>query len=261
MWIHSNCCKGVISLVGKGGAIRVQHGSAVLVDCYFEDNTASLLGGAIFVDLVGRLTMDNVTLVVDAVSRHAVDGDLVYSNGNVTVESARLIARSASDHVSVLCHSGTRWVVLRPRLRAVPQRHGVGGPSTTSPCCATAARGGWSFDHVSVLCHSGTRWVVLRPRLRAVPQRHGVGGPSTTSPCCATAARGGPSRRPASRSTARSVSQHHVCLRCQSLELLLAYCCTLLWYCYHPLCLCLLFQRRLSFCPFYYCYVFTLYIT
>ena len=109
MWIHSNCCKGVISLVGKGGAIRVQHGSAVLVDCYFEDNTASLLGGAIFVDLVGRLTMDNVTLVVDAVSRHAVDGDLVYSNGNVTVESARLIARSASDHVSVLCHSGTRW--------------------------------------------------------------------------------------------------------------------------------------------------------
>ena len=41
-------------------------------------------------------------------SRHAVDGDLVYSNGNVTVISARLIARTASDHVSVLCHSGTR---------------------------------------------------------------------------------------------------------------------------------------------------------
>ena len=64
VWIHSNCCKGVISLVGKGGAIRVQRGSALLTDCYFEDNTASLLGGAIFVDLLGRLTMDNVTLVI-----------------------------------------------------------------------------------------------------------------------------------------------------------------------------------------------------
>jgi len=144
VWIHSNCCKGVISLVGKGGAIRVQHGSAVLVDCYFEDNTASLLGGAIFVDLVGRLTMDNVTLVVDAVSRHAVDGDLVYSNGNVTVESARLIARSASDHVSVLCHSGTRWVVLRPRLCAVPQRHEV------------VLRGGQHRGLLPGLCHNIT---------------------------------------------------------------------------------------------------------
>ena len=109
MWIHSNCCKGVISLVGKGGAVRLQKGSAILVDCYFRDNTARLLGGAIFVDLVGRLTMRNVTLVVDAVEQHAVDGDLVYSNGNVSVISATLIARTASDHVSVLCHSGTRW--------------------------------------------------------------------------------------------------------------------------------------------------------
>ena len=89
--------------------MRVQRGSAVLVDCYFLDNTARLLGGAIFVDLLGRMTLDNVTLVVDAVERHAVDGDLVYSNGNVSVLSAYLIARSASNHVSVLCHSGTRW--------------------------------------------------------------------------------------------------------------------------------------------------------
>ena len=96
-------------MVGKGGAVRVQKGSAVLVNCYFLDNTARLLGGAIFVDLFSRLTLDNVTMVVDAVERHSVDGDLVYSNGNVTVVSANLIARSASDHVSVLCHSGTRW--------------------------------------------------------------------------------------------------------------------------------------------------------
>ena len=109
VWIHSNCCKGVIALVGKGGGARVQRGNAVMSNCYFEDNTARLLGGAIFVDLLGRLTMDNVTLVVDAVERHAVDGDLIYSNGNVSVISAHLHARSASDHVSVLCHSGTRW--------------------------------------------------------------------------------------------------------------------------------------------------------
>lgn len=109
VWVHSNCCKGVISLVGKGGAVRVQRGSAVLVDCYFVDNTARLLGGAIYVDLVARVTLDNVTMVVEAVKRHAVDGDLMYSNGNVSVVSAYLRARSASDHVSVLCHSGTRW--------------------------------------------------------------------------------------------------------------------------------------------------------
>ena len=108
-WVNSNCCKGVISLIGKGGALRVWRGSAVLVDCYFKDNTARLLGGAIFVDLLGRLTMNNVTLEVDSVAQHAVDGDLVYSNGNMTVVSARLIAHSASDHISVLCHSGTRW--------------------------------------------------------------------------------------------------------------------------------------------------------
>jgi len=106
----------VLSLVGKGGALRVWKGSAVLVDCYFRDNTARLLGGAIFVDLLGRLTMDNVTLVVDSVARHAVDGDLVYSNGNVSVVSARLIARSASNHVSLLCHSGTRWSFEAARI-------------------------------------------------------------------------------------------------------------------------------------------------
>jgi len=99
----------VISLVGKGGAVRVQRGSAMLVDCYFVDNTARLFGGAIFVDLVGHVTLDNVTMVVDAIERHAIDGDLMYSNGNVTVVSAYLRARTASDHVSVLCHSGTRW--------------------------------------------------------------------------------------------------------------------------------------------------------
>jgi len=89
--------------------VRVQRGSAVLTNCYFLDNTARLLGGAIFVDLPGRVTLDNVTLVVDTVDRHAVDGDLIYSNGNVSVVSAYLIARTASNHVSVLCHSGTRW--------------------------------------------------------------------------------------------------------------------------------------------------------
>jgi len=109
IWINSNCCKGAISLVGKGGGVRVQMGSAELVDCYFVDNTALLLGGAIYVDLLGRATLNNVTMVVDAVERHAVEGDLLYSNGNVSVVSAYLIVRSASNHASVLCHSGTRW--------------------------------------------------------------------------------------------------------------------------------------------------------
>ena len=42
--VHSECCKGLISFVGKGGAIRVQRGNLTLEDCRFENNTARLLG-------------------------------------------------------------------------------------------------------------------------------------------------------------------------------------------------------------------------
>ena len=46
------------------------------------------------------------------------------------------------------------------------------------------------------------------------------------------------------------------CACCTTVEeLLLAYCFTLLRYCYHPLCLRLLFKRRLSFYLFHYCYI------
>ena len=42
--IHSKCCKGVISFVGKGGAIRVQRGILNMTSSTFINNTARLLG-------------------------------------------------------------------------------------------------------------------------------------------------------------------------------------------------------------------------
>ena len=42
--IHSKCCKGVISFVGKGGAIRVQRGILNMTSSTFTNNTARLLG-------------------------------------------------------------------------------------------------------------------------------------------------------------------------------------------------------------------------
>jgi len=111
--INSECCKGVISLVGKGGALRLQRGNASLKDCIFRDNTARLLGGAVFVDRDGELTIDGMdgknseSLDVE----HPLEGELLYSNGIVHVKSARLEALTASSHVPILCHSGAVWSI------------------------------------------------------------------------------------------------------------------------------------------------------
>ena len=109
--IHSACCKGVISFIGKGGAIRVQRGNATLVDCRFIGNTARLLGGAVFVDREGAVATENVYFENSAADEHSLEGDLIYSNGLVRVKSARLQVVTASNHVSILCHSGVIWSI------------------------------------------------------------------------------------------------------------------------------------------------------
>ena len=92
--------------------MRVQQGAVSLVECSFFNNSARLLGGAIFVDREGRLSTDDVTLSnSDSGDHHALEGDLMYSIGTVSVRRTRLFVLSASNHVSILCHSGARWSI------------------------------------------------------------------------------------------------------------------------------------------------------
>ncbi|KAK2142873.1 hypothetical protein LSH36_902g01012 [Paralvinella palmiformis] len=109
--IHSQCCKGVISLVGKGGAIRLQKGNLTLIGCLFRNNSARLLGGAIFVDREGDLIVESTTFENSDNDVHTIQGDILYSNGIVSIVSARLLALSAYSHTAILRHSGNHWSI------------------------------------------------------------------------------------------------------------------------------------------------------
>ena len=109
--IHSNCCKGIISFVGKGGAIRTHRGNLTIMDCTFRNNTARLLGGAVFVDRGCKLTVDHAVMENSPIYQHATQGDLIYSNGMVAIYSIRLVILSAQNHVAVVRHSGDHWSI------------------------------------------------------------------------------------------------------------------------------------------------------
>ena len=109
--IHSECCKGVISFVGKGGAIRVQRGILHLKDCIFNNNTARLLGGAVFVDRESRMLIEGTSLNNSPSHTHALQGDLIYSDGNVTIHNVKIFVLTAASHVAVLRHSGDHWSI------------------------------------------------------------------------------------------------------------------------------------------------------
>ena len=107
--VHSNCCKGIVAFVGKGGAIRLQRGNVTLSNCHFFNNTARLLGGAVFVDRHSRLSIQGGTFENSKIDLHSLDGDLIYSNGNLTINGSHFFAVTANNHASVLLHSGDHW--------------------------------------------------------------------------------------------------------------------------------------------------------
>ncbi len=108
--VHSECCKGVMNLVGKGGAIRVQKGSVTIHDSYFFNNTASLLGGSVFVDIDGRLTINKSYFESTPVHEHALQGDILYSDGQkVRIKNVTLVVKTAINALSILRHSGDHW--------------------------------------------------------------------------------------------------------------------------------------------------------
>ncbi len=107
--IVSACCNGMISFVGKGGAIRIQKGNMELIDSVFLGNTARLLGGAVFVDRNTTLKVRNSRFQNSKENIHALQGDMLYSGGHVDIISADWAAASAKSHVAILRHSGDHW--------------------------------------------------------------------------------------------------------------------------------------------------------
>ena len=110
MYINTDCCKGVVNMVGKGGAMRVQSGFVTVIGSRFVNNTAKLLGGSVFIDLSGNITLrDSYFESSVSPGRHSLQGDIVYSDGNLTLDNVALNASGAMDGVSVVRHSSDRW--------------------------------------------------------------------------------------------------------------------------------------------------------
>ncbi|ELU14529.1 hypothetical protein CAPTEDRAFT_199481 [Capitella teleta] len=107
--LDSECCKGVITLVGKGGAIRVQKGVVILNESRFINNIAKLLGGSMFVDIDGSLKVFNSYFENTHIHNHSLQGDVIYSDGKLDIKEVVIIARSAKNGLSILRHSGDHW--------------------------------------------------------------------------------------------------------------------------------------------------------
>ena len=107
--VNDDQYKGVISLVGKGGALRIHRGGVRLVRCTFIDNTARLLGGAIFVDRWANVSIVDSYFEGSHSHVHSIQGDILYSNGAAHIKKSRFFVKTADNHVTILRHSGSYW--------------------------------------------------------------------------------------------------------------------------------------------------------
>ena len=109
MTVNDKQYKGVISLVGKGGAVRIHRGYVQLKNCTFIDNTARLLGGAIFVDRFANVSIVDSYLESSHSHAHSMQGDILYSNGAAKIKGSQFFVKTADNHVTILRHSGSHW--------------------------------------------------------------------------------------------------------------------------------------------------------
>lgn len=109
VWINGEKFKGAISLVGKGGAVRIQKGRVNFNKCKFYNNTAKLLGGSIYVDSKNRVHIENSDFENTDRNIHSLEGDILYSTGFVMILDSKFEIRTAKDHVTMLRHSGDYW--------------------------------------------------------------------------------------------------------------------------------------------------------
>ena len=109
--VDSECCKGVIALVAKGGAVRVLRGRMYVIGTRFINNTAKLLGGAVIVDMDGELDLHDVYFENAVTGKPAMQGDMVYSDGHLSLNGVKAIVNTAKNDAPVLRHSGNHWSV------------------------------------------------------------------------------------------------------------------------------------------------------
>ena len=107
--LNDDCCKGIITLVGKGGAIRVQRGRVTISNNRFINNTARMLGGSVFVDMEGSLEVYASYFENTPFHVHSLQGDVLYSDGHVIINNVELIVNKALNSLSILRHSGEHW--------------------------------------------------------------------------------------------------------------------------------------------------------
>jgi hypothetical protein len=164
--------------------MRIQRGSVTLKRSRFIGNTATLLGGSIFVDIEGELKVwdtyfenvgHNVTSSAvrsddgnEAVAarrgrsvehQHAQQGDIIYSDGKIKIAGVRLVAVSSSNGLSVFRHSGSHWSLA---INDVSIRCPVGYDlrTTNSTAYGVSAQGlrrSYYLDQLSYYCESCPR--------------------------------------------------------------------------------------------------------
>ncbi len=165
--INSECCKGSISLIGKGGAVRVQKGHMTLEASSLVNNTARLLGGAVFVDRESTLTLKGSYFTNSDVFQHSSQGDLLYSNGKVRIDGAHLQVKSANNHISVLQHSGEHWSMFLLDITIhCPTGHRLRVVNTSAYRVAPneGLKRSYMLDQLSYFCESCPRHKYSRDR-------------------------------------------------------------------------------------------------
>ena len=107
--ISSKHINGVQDMVGKGGAIRVNIGHVVIKNSTFINNTAGQLGGAIYVHANSSANIENCYFENSDRDFHPIQGDVIYSTGNVEMNGVTVKVVTAKDYIAILRHSGGPW--------------------------------------------------------------------------------------------------------------------------------------------------------
>ena len=157
--LNASCCKGVIDLVGKGGALRIQRGNTIITQCDFMNNTARLLGGSVFVDIDGNVTTTDCYFENTPFHQHALQGDIMYSDGFLTVSQVTFKVKTAINGLSIFRHSGDHWE-LDIRNVAVECPMGYDLRTTNSSAYGVTPIGlrrSYKLDQLSYFCESCPR--------------------------------------------------------------------------------------------------------
>ena len=92
--------------------MRIQRGNVTLLRSIFVNNSARLLGGSVFVDIDCKLNVSGSNFENSAASTHALQGDIIYSDGYLSIDDVSMVVHSASNGLSVFRHSGDHWSLI-----------------------------------------------------------------------------------------------------------------------------------------------------